>query len=200
MFLSLQSLFSTQMTASPFCTLRDCLMVHVEREGEHRCWPHPSCSVTLCHHWWHIIVDTWLQGLFKCQECPKPWIHILMWSSLHSAPLPFVQELSLHLFPLFPFLFSSYSLSLSFSCFTNTQMPSLTIIHTYRHTPTPSLNWNSLSHPSVPVLLQVSAEMHLSWQIYRQPLLSSHSYWLLSVSSFILTCSPVFLPSHAFTT
>lgn len=109
------------MTASPFCTLWDCLMVHVQREGERRYWPHPSCNVTLCHHWWHIIVDTWLWGLFKCCECPRPWIYIRMWSSLYSAPPPFVRKLSLHLF--FVFL----------SCFNQTHTQTLRPTQTRFH-------------------------------------------------------------------
>lgn len=38
-------------------------------EGEHRRWPRPCCSVTLCHGWWHIIFDTWLFRPFKRPEC-----------------------------------------------------------------------------------------------------------------------------------
>lgn len=163
--MSLQSLFSTQMTASPFFTLWDCLMVHVEREGEHRCWPHPSCSVTLCHHWWHIIVDTWLQGLFKCQECPKPWIHILMRSSLLSVPLPFVQQLPLHLFPLFLYPFS---IRLSFIHLFHRQVHICNHTWTVTHILTLTLRWNSLSVSSAPVPLQVSAEVHLSWRVFWQ--------------------------------
>ena len=145
MFLSAQSLFfSTQMTARPFCTLWDCLMVHVESEGEHRCWPHSSCSVTLCRHWWHIIVDTWLYGLFKCQEF---WIHILMWSSLYCAPPPFVQELSLRLFSLFLCLSSS----LSFSCLTILYTHAITRTHTHTLTLRPTQThscWIEIARPA----------------------------------------------------
>lgn len=104
-----------------------------------RGWPRLSCSVTLCRRWWHIIVDTWLKGLFKCPVCPRSWIHILMCSSLSwKTHLLFTSSHSTccHLF-----LPPSSIIFLFLLCQTHMQSL-LTLSALLRAFPTPK--WNSL--------------------------------------------------------